>query len=423
MQPSPDARSTSATAAARAQGAAHAARVDIAIIGGGIAGLWLRTVLHHAGFTVALIDHGPCGGEQTLASQGIVHGGLKYALGAALTRASEASAAMPARWRRLREGGNVPDLQGVPLLSDAVYLYSDGGLADRITGFFASRSLHGRVERLGAAHYPAWIDPARFHGPVYRLDDFVIDVDALVAHLAAHPAGPLVHAAVASIRGNANDGMEVRLVTAMPADAPALHARRVILCAGAGNAALLALAGMHSPAMQLRPLHQVWVHADALPAVYAHCITGARSAEPRLTITTHRRADGTCWSLGGALSTQGVQRSAREQADVARAELAACLPWLGLPALHVETRIIDRAEPRTPGGTRPDTAFVHHEAGVFTCWPTKLTLAPDLGDRVLAALREQQLAPRKDADAGALHALPGLRAANESTLPHAASPR
>ena len=52
-----------------------------------------------------LLERDSLGGEQTLASQGMIHGGLKYALGGTLTRSSEAIANMPERWRACRRHG------------------------------------------------------------------------------------------------------------------------------------------------------------------------------------------------------------------------------------------------------------------------------------------------------------------------------
>ncbi|MDF1622160.1 MAG: FAD-dependent oxidoreductase, partial [Pseudohongiella nitratireducens] len=53
---------------------------QITIVGGGIAGLWLLNRLCLAGYDAILLDKGGLGSGQTLASQGIIHGGLKYAL-------------------------------------------------------------------------------------------------------------------------------------------------------------------------------------------------------------------------------------------------------------------------------------------------------------------------------------------------------
>ena len=50
---------------------------DIVIFGGGIAGLWLLNRLQQQGLDVILLESAGLGGGQSLASQGIIHGGLK----------------------------------------------------------------------------------------------------------------------------------------------------------------------------------------------------------------------------------------------------------------------------------------------------------------------------------------------------------
>ena len=73
---------------------------DIVILGGGIAGLWLLNRLYSEGYQPLLIETKALGSGQTLASQGIIHGGLKYALSGSLTGAANVIADMPRRWRR-----------------------------------------------------------------------------------------------------------------------------------------------------------------------------------------------------------------------------------------------------------------------------------------------------------------------------------
>ena len=431
------------------------ARVDFAIVGGGIAGLWMHAVLRQRGFSCVLIESNALGSGQTLASQGIVHGGLKYALNAQLNQASESAAAMPARWRALFAGTTMAaqqngpgGLRGLAALSDAYYLFATAGLTDRLVSFLASRSLHGRVGRLQSHDFPTWLAEAGFSGPVYRLNDFVIDTRALLQRLAdantgtrpdvhaahagdGHAGSRLLHAHVQTIRADtAHVQLQLQMQLRPDPRRSAGHsmevevdAQRLLLCAGAGNAALLRIAQRAAPLMQLRPLHQVWVrralieHTDLqrldtgqaasqqtdLPAAFAHCLSGVRSSEPRLTITTH---SGSVWSLGGALASQGVRRTQQQQIEFARAELAACVPWLSTANLQFATALIDRAEPHTPAGTRPDQAYVHYDNGVFTCWPTKLTLTPDMADRVIALIQAQQLRPRADANLDSLARCP-----------------
>ena len=70
---------------------------DAIILGGGIAGLWLLSLLRNQGFEAILLEKESLGSGQTFASQGMIHGGIKYSLAGAMTGASESIADMPAR--------------------------------------------------------------------------------------------------------------------------------------------------------------------------------------------------------------------------------------------------------------------------------------------------------------------------------------
>ena len=75
------------------------ASLDAAIVGGGIAGAWALRLLQNKGYNAILLEADSIGCAQTLASQGMIHGGLKYALSGNMTGAAEAIADMPRRWR------------------------------------------------------------------------------------------------------------------------------------------------------------------------------------------------------------------------------------------------------------------------------------------------------------------------------------
>ena len=156
-----------------------------------------------------------------------------------------------------------------------------------------------------------------------------------------------------------------------------VEAERFILAAGAGNESLAAAVGA-TTRMQRLPLKQVLVRSPNPEPIFAHCIAGLR-AEPALTVTTLPRYH----YLGGALAADGADRSDSEQIDAAKAELQRALPWIDWSSRAFETLLIDRAEPRGP---RLEGAFVDVHENVLIAWPGKLTLAPDLGDRVLRAL-------------------------------------
>ena len=140
--------------------------------------------------------------------------------------------------------------------------------------------------------------------------------------------------------------------------------------------------------MQLRPLKQVMVRGD-LPELYAHAVSLKDAAKPRLTITTHAMPDGSkVWYLGGNLAEQGVNQTDDVLMDQASRELAFLLSWVDTSAMAYGVLPINRAEPTQDSGLRPDNPFVHQHGSVLTCWPTKLTLTPMLGDEVLRQLPE-----------------------------------
>ena len=72
---------------------------NIVILGGGIAGLWLLNRMKAEGYEPILFETESLGGRQTLASQGIIHGGLKYALKGTLGKETQNIASMPNRWK------------------------------------------------------------------------------------------------------------------------------------------------------------------------------------------------------------------------------------------------------------------------------------------------------------------------------------
>ena len=68
-------------------------QTDIAIIGGGIAGLWTLNQLRNRGYNAVLFEQEALGSYQTVGSQGMIHGGIKYALTGAWSGSSEAISA------------------------------------------------------------------------------------------------------------------------------------------------------------------------------------------------------------------------------------------------------------------------------------------------------------------------------------------
>jgi glycerol-3-phosphate dehydrogenase len=374
----------------------QALSTDVLIVGGGIAGLWLNARLRRQGFATLLVDNARLGGGQSVKSQGIIHGGAKYALHGALTGASEAIADMPRRWREALAGNGELDLTGVRLLSDAHYLWSPGSLAGNITSFFASKAVRGRVDQVKGEQLPPALQHPKFKGKVYRLAELVLDVPSLISRLSELAGDGLL--AAERIEPLRENGALVGLII----DGREIRAQRIILSAGRGNAELLSALGLSQPAQQLRPLHMALVKGPTLKPLYAHCLGGG--PKPRVTITTHPAADGQwVWYLGGDLAeADGVARDEAAQIQAAKKELGELLPWVDLSAAQWATLRVDRAEPAQSGLVRPDNAFLHEQGKLLVGWPTKLALAPDFADRVLTALSRDGIQPTTHAPLPAL---------------------
>jgi len=360
---------------------------DVLIVGGGIAGLWLNARLRRLGYSTLLVERDSLGGGQSMKSQGIIHGGAKYALHGALTGASEAIADMPRRWREALAGEGELDLRGVRVLSQSHYLWSPGGLAGNLTSFFASKAVRGRVDQVKGSDLPQALQNPKFKGKVYRLAELVLDVPSLIKRLAELAGDSLL--AANNIAPLLQDGELCGLLI----DGMQVHAKRIVLTAGAGTADLLAGLGISQPAQQLRPLHMVLAKGPALKPLYAHCLGGG--PKPRVTVTTHPAADGQwVWYLGGDLAeAEGVARNESAQIKAAQQEMAGLLPWVDQTATQWATLRVDRAEPAQSGLLRPDNAFLADQGRLLVGWPTKLALAPDLSERVCRALQRDGIQP------------------------------
>ncbi len=360
---------------------------DVLIVGAGIAGLWLNARLRRQGFSTVLVESASLGGGQSLKSQGIIHGGAKYALHGALSGASEAIADMPRRWREALDGKGELDLSGVRLLSDAHYLWSPGTIAGNLTSFFASKAVRGRVDQVKGEQLPPALQHPKFKGKVYRLAELVVDVPSLVNRLAELAGDSLLAGQQIEPLYEGDELIGLRI------DGRDIHAQRIVLSAGGGNADLLQAVGLSQPQMQRRPLHMVLVKGPTLKPLYAHCLGGG--TKPRITVTTHPAADGQwVWYLGGDLAeADGVAREPDAQIAVARKELEALLPWVDLSQAQWATLRVDRAEPAQSGLVRPDNAFLDSQKRLMVGWPTKLALAPDFADRVLSVLSREGIHP------------------------------
>lgn len=304
--------------------------IDVKIIGGGIAGLWILHRLRTAGFDAVLFEREALGSGQTIASQGIIHGGAKYALGRGGPKS--ALAGMPELWRKCLSGYGEMDLRGC-VVSCYHHLYS------------SSRRWDHRMIASVAAWRMGLIDDA-FNEPV-------VDVRKVLQRFAEKYRDSI-------FLGN---GVGV-------------EAARTIYAAGAGNSA-------RAPA-QRRPLRMFMVRYAPYP-IWGHVI--AFSTKPRITITSHAVDGGWVWYLGGQVAEKAVGMSDSAALAWAKRELSAVMPhWQKIAGVEWAIHDIDRAEP-VAGDKLPYRPTLRTDGFRAVAWPVKLALAPVLADEALEWIR------------------------------------
>jgi len=354
--------------------------LDVLIFGGGAAGLWLLDQLAGRGHRVLLLEAGALGQGQTVASQGIIHGGLKYTLQGLLTPAAREIREMPGIWRECLMGLRTPDLSHTKLRANVCHLWRSDSLRSRLGMFGARVGLHVAPQELTDRERPPLF--AGCPGSVSRLDEQVIDPASFIADLANQHQSRILQFDAPGLKFDlAKAGSVGRVIVASPDGRQncEFSPRHVVFTAGAGNARLRELCQQPADQMQRRPLHMVLVRGQ-LPMLNGHCVDGART---RVTITSDVDAAGrTVWQVGGQIAEEGVGLDHTALLHRAQDELTAVLPQVDFSQAEWSTYRVDRAERASRRGGRPDTATVICEGNVITAWPTKLALAPQLARMV-----------------------------------------
>jgi len=357
--------------------------VDVVLFGGGAAGLWLLAELTRQGHSALLLESRALGTGQTISSQGILHGGLKYTLQGLLTPAARQVREMPSVWRDCLAGTGPLDLQRTRVRSPHCFLWQTASWSSQLGMLGARIGLQVRPESLAVADRPALL--ADCPGTVAKLPEQVISPASFLADLSRQLSDRILLIDPARVdfrRTSVQDSIEIRL-SLLEHGELSLLPKSIVLSAGAGNAGLREQLGLAANAMQRRPLHMVLARGT-LPEFNGHCVDGAQT---RVTITSDEDREGrVVWQIGGQVSEAGAKLSARELIQHTQRELLAVLPGVKLDSMEWSTYRVDRAEGVTATGGRPDTVQLRRDGNVFTVWPTKLVLAPQLAHEVINVL-------------------------------------
>jgi glycine/D-amino acid oxidase-like deaminating enzyme len=361
-----------------------AVEIDVAVFGGGIAGLWLLSRLRALGFDAHLFEKTVLGSGQTIASQGIIHSGVKYTFDGVNRPQTEALSSMPKIWMDCIEGRGEVDLRGTEILATNQLMFTTGGLVNRIAGAFATKALRSDVGALERDKFPELFQTREFSGKIYQLEEPVLAARSVLAALRRKCGKFIYHAENFEIRRENDRVIEVR------AQDSVVRPRSCIFTSGSGNEWFAERLGLDKARVtQRRPLRMFL--ARGLPhRVYAHCLVP--EPKPRVTITTHHLNDGNVWYLGGNIAEKAVGMNDAEALRWAHAEMTDIFPWLDWAQVRWAIHDVDRAEPAAskllPSG--PTLTTVGNAA---LAWPTKLALAPALASQALRWLEQQNVAP------------------------------
>jgi len=353
-------------------------RCDILIVGGGIAGLWTANRLLRAGWNVLLLESTALGAEQTLASQGIMHSGVKYGIDGSNREIAQQLKALPPRWMACLAGNGELDLSAVKVLSPEQYFWSCDRLIGGFTSSMASKAMQGEVENVPKERWPDVLKANPPSGSLYAVKEAILDIQTVVQSLAHPLQGRAIIGQIQKFH-TGDKGIEALEVSITGGQTVCLEANAFVFTAGEGNEKAAVALGFGMEVTQRRPLRMVLARGVAQP-VYGHCVT--TSPKPRATITSHPHAGKWVWYLGGEIAEKGAAMSDADTIKRAKDEMQSIFPSIKWSEVEWACFPIDRAEPRDPKGNLPPEPRLLEKGTSVIAWPTKLVYAPLLADRV-----------------------------------------
>lgn len=323
------------------------------------------------------------GGGQTIASQGIIHSGLKYAFAGKINKLAQSISAMPDLWRSALKGDGEVDLSRARYSAESQYLLIPGGFMGGLVTLVTKQALGNNVHEIPKDQWPDSILASGFKGTVVFMDEPVLDVASVIRALAEPYKS------------------SIRLIDSpdKPFDFLKRHniSAKHLIFTGADSNAQVAAANAHDSGLetQARPLLMGLLKPAPYP-LYAHLV--GSSDKPVATITTHKTEGGELvWYLGGHVAERAKEAAPKEVYDATRKGFAQYLPYVDLSQVQWATLAIDRIEGKsTVDGWMPDTPTIHSVDNIHYCWPTKLTFAPLLSERLLEKIDFEPSAMQTD---------------------------
>ncbi|PCK00279.1 MAG: hypothetical protein COA45_00395 [Zetaproteobacteria bacterium] len=358
---------------------------DIVIFGAGIAGLWTFNRLKIMGYDVLLLEKETIGCGQTIASQGIIHSGLKFSLAGKVNALAQSISAMPQIWRDSLKGNGDVDLRGTTINANSQQLLIPSGFMGELTKLVTKKTLGNSVHEVAEKDWPEDIKNSGFKGSIINMNELVLDIPSILRVL-ADPYKP-----------------SIRKISVEEANTPFeflkqnnIQTKRIIFTSAANNQKIAEkYAQDKGLATQKRPLMQGMIRNAPFP-LYAHLV--GKTDKPVASITTHKMSDGSLiWYLGGGVAERKKEANPQDVYNDMIKAFKTYLPNINLSNIEWDVLPIDRVEGKSKTDSwMPDTPTIHHTDGALYCWPTKLTFAPMLADMIIECLTKDNITPSKN---------------------------
>ena len=331
------------------------------------------------GYSAILLETDTIGCGQTVAAQGIIHSGLKYAFAGKINKLAESISAMPDLWRTALRGEGDIDLSQAHTSAESQFLLIPGGLMGGLVNLVTKQALGNNVRQCPKDEWPEEIRETGFKGSVVYMDEPVLDVPSTLRALAEPHRNFIrqINWDNMSI-DNYKDG-----IRSLSLDEYNITAKRYIFTAAGNNHKIASTLGHNKGlATQKRPLLQGMIKNAPYP-LYAHLV--GTSDKPVATITTHKMQDGTLiWYLGGGAAEHSLNTNPLKVYQAICKSFGKYLPHIDLDRFEWSVLPINRIEGKSDTqGWLPDTPTIHTVGNTYYCWPTKLTFAPMLSNMLM----------------------------------------
>ncbi|NUM81153.1 FAD-dependent oxidoreductase [bacterium] len=357
-------------------------KFDAVIIGGGIAGLFILDRLIAEGYSVILLEKNSIGNGQTLASQGMVHSGIKYGLDGSNPEISKLLVDVSRRWTEFFSGSARPDLSSSAIHSAKQYLWTKNVLLDKMALKAVPMLMNKGARKLPENDQPAAFKICGYNSDVYEINETVMDVKS-VCNYFFQKYFSSIYRGTADHFQLGDDGS----IRSIRCGNLTIEAGAFLISSGAGNESFGDVFKLQNIA-QRRPLRQFMLRGK-LPLLYGHCVSS--QPKPLFSITSHPYSDETIWYLGGNVAEPVDGKDSYQTPSEIFKLLLKVFPGVKAMIGGWSTYTIDRAEAKTAEGRLPNEPTLMPHGNLALCWPTKLVYAPVLADKASEFMKKLEM--------------------------------